>query len=300
MIISRYFNYFIVFSFIGWLYECTYCTINTKHWQNRGFLFGPICPIYGTAVLCGIFLFGDLPQLLNMSGSGSGLMSFLTDLPWWGIFLVSMILSAIIEYVTSFLLEKRFHARWWDYSEMPLNINGRICLPASLGFGAAGVVIVEWILPIVMTERSNVHPLVTEGLSLGFMLIFGMDMAMTLASLSSMLDKLESMQNEFDRRMENGYQIASEGPAAIAEAAGNATQKAAEAAGAKAEKWRERAGSFVEGLTDSERYHVRNIRIYKGTKKALPHKMDPARLFSGVQERLSRIKIKGDDSEEKR
>ena len=286
MIISRYFNYFCLFSFIGWLYECTYCTLKTKHWQNRGFLFGPICPIYGTAVICGIFLFGDLPQLLKNSAGGAGFLAFLMELPLWGIFLMSMILSAILEYLTSFVLEKLFHARWWDYSDVPLNVNGRICLPASMGFGAAGIVIVKWIIPFVMARRGTVHPLIQEGTSLGLMLIFGMDMAATLASLSTMLTKLEKMQTEFDRRMENGYQIASEGPAAIASAAGNATQRAAE-------KWMERAGSFVETLTEQEKYHVRNIRIYKGTKSAL-HKIEPSRLFSGVQKRLS-LKKKEDE-----
>lgn len=51
MIVAQYFDYFIIFSFVGWLYECTYCTAKEKHWQNRGFLFGPICPIYGCGVV---------------------------------------------------------------------------------------------------------------------------------------------------------------------------------------------------------------------------------------------------------
>ena len=143
MSISLLFLWFMIFSLFGWIYECIFCTIKNGHWENRGFLFGPICPIYGVGAVSVITLFGLL---------------FRTDepLPLWEVFLISMIGSAILEYATSFLLEKIFHAIWWDYSNIPLNINGRICLPASLGFGVLGVLIYRFVLPVVMRLSGHI------------------------------------------------------------------------------------------------------------------------------------------------
>ena len=110
---------FFIYSFMGWIYESIFCTIKEKKWCNRGFLYGPIIPIYGFgAVIISIFV--------NVSVDNH------VTTPWWKVFLVSMVGSAILEYVTSWALEKIFHARWWDYSNMPLNILGQICLPYML------------------------------------------------------------------------------------------------------------------------------------------------------------------------
>ena len=116
MIIAAYFVNFIVFSFMGWVWETVYCTFKTKHWQNRGFLYGPI---YGTAAVTAMIVFNFVP-VLNTGSLAS-----------WKIFLICAAGSAVIEYATSYVLEKIFHAVWWDYSTVPLNINGRICLPAT-------------------------------------------------------------------------------------------------------------------------------------------------------------------------
>ena len=127
MLIAQYFTEFMFYSFLGWVWESIYCTIKEKHWQDRGFLFGPYCPIYGSCIVAAEIVFGHLIP------GGMGNMSF----PM--IFIISYIGSAIAEFSTSWILEKRFHARWWDYSDMPLNIQGRICVPVSICFGAAGI-----------------------------------------------------------------------------------------------------------------------------------------------------------------
>ena len=99
MIISRYFVFFIVFSVVGWLIECTFCTIRDHHWHNRGFLYGPLCPIYGTGAVMAMAIFSLLPS----AGIGG-------DYPLWQIFLICAAGSAVLEYVTSWILEKCFHA----------------------------------------------------------------------------------------------------------------------------------------------------------------------------------------------
>ena len=124
---------FIIFSFVGWVSEVLYVGIFFEHkFVNRGFLHGPLCPIYG---------FGGLSILL--------LPSFLYT-TWIPLFFASMLFGTIVEYVSSWILEKLFHTRWWDYSHYKLNIRGRVCLLNSLLFGALGVVIIHFIQPYVM------------------------------------------------------------------------------------------------------------------------------------------------------
>lgn len=111
MIVLEYFIWFM-----GWVYESLAMTIWTGKWENRGFLFGPLIPIYG---------FGDITLTIVLS------IYHLSNLQ---VFILSVLGSVILEISTSILLEKLFHAYWWDYSGVPLNFQGRICLPASLGF----------------------------------------------------------------------------------------------------------------------------------------------------------------------
>ena len=145
MPISQYFVEFIFFSFLGWVWESVYCTISEKRWQDRGFLFGPVCPIYGGCVVAASLVFGGLSRI----SPGPA--------PLWQIFIICTAGSAVAEYVTSWVLECRFYARWWDYSRLPLNLKGRICLPVSLCFGLAGIVVVCYLLPWTsgLAERSE-------------------------------------------------------------------------------------------------------------------------------------------------
>ena len=121
--------YFIIYSFIGWILEVIYCLFTEKKLINRGFLIGPICPIYG----CGVLL---IVLLIN---------GYVTDL--LSIFLKSILICSILEYFTSYIMEKLFGARWWDYSNRKYNINGRICLETMLPFGILGSLVVLFIHP---------------------------------------------------------------------------------------------------------------------------------------------------------
>ena len=215
--------------YMQWLYECSYCTIRNRHWDNRGFLYGPICPIYGFGAILCLFLFGDLPLYLIQTNrlqlplADNGL----AQIPLWQIFLICTVGSAIMEYLTSYLLEKLFHAVWWDYSHVPLNLHGRICLPASIGFGLAGVVISKWVIPLAMEVPDREHPLTTIVLALLLAFYLGMDSGLTIESLIQLTHRLDLLQESFDNRMESTVQIASLGPGAIAVAAGSAAREAA-------------------------------------------------------------------------
>lgn len=271
MVVAEYFDYFIIFSFVGWLYECCYCTVKEKHWQNRGFLFGPICPIYGCGVVGALTVF----RLLPMPAQGA-------EYPIWEIFLVCAAGSAIMEYLTSWVLERWFHAVWWDYSGIPLNLNGRICLPATCGFGVAGIVVVRYLGPFMSTLPTEEHPIENEVLCLVFAVILGMDLALTVASLTRIIDRMDAMEQEFNVRMEAGYQTMQQGPVAVGTAAMAAAQSAGETAmiaamlasdtaRAKAEKsgqeMSERVRRLMDNFNGRERYHIRSIRDYRPVRK---------------------------------
>lgn len=201
--LMKYFVEFMFYSFLGWVWESIYCTVREKKWADRGFLFGPVCPIYGSCAVLASIVFEYVPVVSN------------PDFPVWGIFLVCMIGSAIAEFSTSYILEKRFHARWWDYSKRPLNIQGRICLPVSLAFGLAGIVVVKWLIPAVANAQAGFSPLFYEVTGLIFAMLFGADYALTEASLSELLKHIESMHQEFNVKAESAYTKLASAPKAI-------------------------------------------------------------------------------------
>ena len=127
--LANVFILFIIYSFIGWLIEVVYTYLHYHKLSNRGFLIGPICPIYGIG---GLLLIVLLSKYINDPIS---------------IFLMSIVLFAILEYLVSFLMEKIFHARWWNYSDRKFNINGRVCLETIIPFGVLGLITMYFIHP---------------------------------------------------------------------------------------------------------------------------------------------------------
>ena len=128
---------FILFSFIGWISEVIYVGVTSAHkFVNRGFLHGPLCPVYGFG---GVVILMLPPSLYAT---------------WIPLFLASMILCTTVEYFVSWLMEKLFHTRWWDYSHYKIQLNGRICLLNSILFGFLGVVVIHFVYPL-MTDLLN-------------------------------------------------------------------------------------------------------------------------------------------------
>lgn len=129
--ILEYILFFFAFSFIGWIWEVGLCLVQSGELVNRGTLFGPWLPIYGTGgVLVLIFFkrFYHKPVL---------------------VFFLSMITCSIVEYFTSWYLEVTKGIRWWDYSGFLINLNGRICLEGSIIFGIAGCIVVYFAAPLL-------------------------------------------------------------------------------------------------------------------------------------------------------
>lgn len=139
MAIKILFLLFIIYSFLGWLMEVIFVSIKEKKIVARGFLIGPVCPIYGFgAILITLFL-----------------TKYTNDIPV--LFILATVLGASLEYFTSYIMEKIFKTRWWDYSQHKYNINGRICLATSICFGTLGVILIHFLNPF-FTHILNIIP----------------------------------------------------------------------------------------------------------------------------------------------
>ncbi len=132
MIFCKYFIYFMIYSFLGWVKEVIEKLIELKRFVNRGFLIGPICPIYG---------YGVLGIILLVSNNTDDLLA---------VFLKCILICSVLEYFTSYIMEKLFKARWWDYSRWKFNINGRICLETMIPFGIFGTIIIYFVHPLIV------------------------------------------------------------------------------------------------------------------------------------------------------
>ena len=128
--IESFVLFFFACSAAGWVLEVVCKLIQLRRFINRGFLIGPYCPIYG----CGAVAITAL--LSRYRGDPVA------------VFLLSMLLCGTLEYVTSYLMERLFHARWWDYSQRHFNLNGRVCANTLIPFGAFGLLLVETVQPL--------------------------------------------------------------------------------------------------------------------------------------------------------
>ena len=135
---------FFIFSIVGWMIEVTLKFIQYHRFINRGFLIGPYCPIYGSGVVAITVCVGSLV------GSGGSVGDT---------FLAGFVICGALEYFTSWYMEKLFHARWWDYSQKPMNLNGRVWIGNLILFGIASVAVVRIIDPIYFSLIEKLPPL---------------------------------------------------------------------------------------------------------------------------------------------
>ena len=160
-IIAKYFLLFIIYSFAGWVMETILVSMMNKRLVDRGFLIGPYCPIYGCgALLIILFLnkFSFDPLLL---------------------FVMTVILCGILEYGTSYFMEKIFKARWWDYSHKKFNLNGRICLDNLIAFGVMGLAVTYFLNPYFEKWIGYLDEVHLQSLSLILWTIFVADFVLS-------------------------------------------------------------------------------------------------------------------------
>lgn len=153
---------FFIYSFLGWIMEVTLTLITDKKFVNRGFLLGPCCPIYG----CGCILL----NLLLHNYTNSILV----------LFILTMFTCSLLEYITSFLMEKIFKLRWWDYSQMKFNINGRICLETMTPFSILGVLAIKFATPFFITNINKLSEKTILIISIILITLFIIDVIISL------------------------------------------------------------------------------------------------------------------------
>lgn len=168
---------FLIYAFLGWCTEVAYAAIETKKFVNRGFLNGPVCPVYGFGILVVILVLTPLKKNFLLLFAGS------------------VLLTSVIEFITGFLLEKLFHNQWWDYSEENFNLCGYICLKFSILWGLGCTLVMDVVHPAIykMIRVSPKFPGIVFLVILGA--IFTVDFGITVASILSFNKKLKLLDD---------------------------------------------------------------------------------------------------------
>lgn len=173
---------------MGWISEVIYAAYKNNRFVNRGFLNGPFCPIYGFGMLLLIVLLDPIKNNIVL------------------LFLCAVILTSLLEYITGFILEKAFNSTWWDYSTLPFNIKGRICLRFSIAWGIFSVIIIKLVHPHI----ENLIILIPEnyGTVIVYIIIayFLTDFIITVHSvvkLNSLLRQLHNIRQELSANLEH-------------------------------------------------------------------------------------------------
>lgn len=159
--LATWFLLFLTYSCAGWAMEIVVTLLQKHRITNRGFFIGPLCPIYGVGALIGTIAIGHVENII-------------------AIFCVSVVGAGLLEYSTSFLMEKIFRVRWWDYTDQPFNINGRICLGALLGFGVAGILVIRVFNPLLFAAFDSIPPELLSTIAIILAILFAIDVICSL------------------------------------------------------------------------------------------------------------------------
>lgn len=171
------FIYFVLYSVIGWVCEVIFCSIPEKKFINRGFLNGPLCPIYGFGALIVIFFLTPFKDSIFL------------------VFIFGLIFTSTLEYFTSYAMEKLFHSKWWDYSNNRFNINGRVCLLNSVLFGIMSV-FVMFVLHVKIEDFVNsISYLWIQIIAIVSLVILTVDITVTVQSAVNINEKLQKLRD---------------------------------------------------------------------------------------------------------
>lgn len=183
-LVLMYCSLFIFYSVLGWAYESLLCSFIEKRWINRGFLNGPYCPIYGFGALLDIICLGRLSNPFEIF--------------FWG-----ALLNCTLEYLTSYAMEKMFNARWWDYSDKFLNINGRVCLIGATVFGAFCVALVTIVNPVVVRYIKTIPDFTLNIAVILFLVVYATDNIITFIAVAQLDEKLRELKEILEEKREN-------------------------------------------------------------------------------------------------
>ena len=187
MSLSMHVFLFFVYAILGWLMEVIVGVIYRKKLVNRGFMIGPYCPIYGFG--------GTLITLILSNYSDNPIV----------LFCVAIVICGLLEYFTSYVMEKIFNARWWDYSQKKYNINGRVCLETIIPFGLLGCLIIYAINPIAISLINNIPMNLREIIAIILVCVFVFDFVVSYFVISKI--KKTFRQYNKDNNSDNTEEI---------------------------------------------------------------------------------------------
>lgn len=180
--------YFAIYSFIGWLCEVIYCSFLSRKIVNRGFLAGPVCPVYGFGALFIIWLLKPVAASVPI------------------IFISGLVITSTVEYITGWMLETFFGTRWWDYSDKRFNLEGRVCLKNSVYFGIMSVLLIKFVHPITVYLVWSIPSLYLSITSIVLAAVFSIDMIFTLNTLVNLNERLRKL-HEFTEELRKNADI---------------------------------------------------------------------------------------------
>lgn len=233
---------FFIYAFLGWCTEVSYAALVTGKFVNRGFLNGPVCPVYGFGVVIVLSCLTPLADNLLL------------------LFLGSVVLTSALEWFTGFVLEKLFHQRWWDYSDQPFNLSGYICLRFSIAWGFACMFVVKLLHPTVLL----LIRLIPKTLGVVLLVLLGAVMAVDLTATVSAIIKLNRRLEQIDELAAKIKEASNEFGENLAERVLDAAEKGAdwkedidELAFKLAERRAELADQLEEWKPEEQRAQVR-------------------------------------------
>lgn len=221
--LTQWVLFFFIYSFIGWVWECCFVSVRKRRWVNRGFMYGPMLPIYG---------FGALAVLIST-------IRVRDSIPL--IFLFGMVGATLLEYVTGAVMERLFNVKYWDYSNQKFNLNGYICLTSSLGWGLFSVLLVKFVHVPIEGAVLKIPTIIAEGIAFVLTVAATVDVTQSFndaMDLKRILAQLEESKKQI-RKIQEKLKVASE---------------------EFVEDYRQRAGEFVEDYRRRVEEHVEDYR----------------------------------------
>ena len=221
--LTQWVLFFFIYSFIGWVWECCFVSVRKRRWVNRGFIYGPMLPIYG---------FGALAVLIST-------IRVRDSIPL--IFLFGMVGATLLEYVTGAVMERLFNVKYWDYSNQKFNLNGYICLTSSLGWGLFSVLLVKFVHVPIEGAVLKIPTIIAEGIAFVLTVAAAVDVTQSFndaMDLKRILAQLEESKKQI-RKIQEKLKVASE---------------------EFVEDYRQRAGEFVEDYRRRVEEHVEDYR----------------------------------------
>lgn len=187
---------FIAYSVIGWIWETSYVSVKQKHYVNRGFLHGPYVTIYGMAC---ITIMASMSMFAGFENTNSICVIFLQ-------ILYIAIVTSVWEYATSYILEQKFKARWWDYSYRKFNINGRIAPFSTLFFAIGGYLLWRFLNPLLLEIYGGINSEVMMFILIGFYFVYLIDaiiIFIQLNKLSNIIIALSQVKDKISLKYKN-------------------------------------------------------------------------------------------------